>query len=380
VAQLRVGMLLLQKVKTCKCAIVRINGFARSLLLVIASSLVLSACGSSDNTIYLDEDMLTVPVPKNIRRIAALDNNRLEIQVSVNGNQARTLPVTQTDDVITTTVNTPADQSNEITIAWFAIVDSQRVILADFTDNVAAGTTVMNVTSYNDNGERFDADGDGRSNLSEALDNRKLLSQFDMKVPRTNALESSPIEYITDDGIDSEFSGDAVEVDDDSSFRLRHNGTELTVYLCGNDQTLFGDNSADDGDGRYWHDDTVFIYLDGSDNTVNPDAGYDQVDDFQFAFVRSTGEKFRSKGPDGVCPNADCVVHRFYQSSSECEYELDVVLPLNEFNMALDAPIGFDIEIVDDDNGDLREGSSAWIGFNDRSDQHPATFGTIRLD
>ena len=55
-------------------------------------------------------------------------------------------------------------------------------------------------------------------------------------------------------------------------------------------------------------------------------------------------------------------------------------MPLAELNMTPGTAIGFDIEITDDDNGGLRDGSSAWIGFDDRSDLDPSTFGTITLN
>ncbi|MEM7259734.1 MAG: sugar-binding protein, partial [Pseudomonadota bacterium] len=249
--------------------------------------------------------------------------------------------------------------------------------LADFTEIVTPGVTVLNVLNYNNTGERFDADGDGRSNLSEAIDNRNLLSQFDLEVPLLNSF-GGPVAQITDDGVDGDTSGGGqIETDENSTFRLRHTGSELIVNVCGNDQTLIGDNSAEGGNGQYWHDDTVFLYIDGSDNDSQT---YDQVDDFQFAFVRSTEAFIVSKAPPQFCPTNDCVEFSFFQNSTECEYELSVTLPLNDLNIALDSPVGFDVEIVDDDDGDLREGSSAWIGFNDQSNLDPSTFGTIRLN
>ena len=70
----------------------------------------------------------------------------------------------------------------------------------------------------------------------------------------------------------------------------------------------------------------------------------------------------------------------FFNNSSSCEYELEVTLPLAELNMTPGTAIGFDIEITDDDNGGLRDSSSGWIGFDDRSDLDPSTFGTITLN
>lgn len=347
---------------------------AMGVIALVVSAL--AGCMGNDQAVRIEGDTLSIPVPQNLRQIASLQSNQLEIQVRINGDVVRVLPVSDVDDIISTVVNMPADRSNEITVGWYAIIGSQKIILAEFTEIVIPGTTVLNVPDYNSTGAGFDEDDDGRSNLSEAMDNRNLLSQFDLEVPFLNSF-GGPVTLITDDGIDIDTSGEPTENDEDSIFRLRHNGSQLIVYLCGKDQTLAGDNSADDGNGQYWHDDTVFIYLDGADSD---NATYDQFDDFQFAFVRSTEQMIVSKGSTLFCPAGECVQFAFFQTSTECTYELNVVLPLDELNMALDSPIGFDIEIVDDDNGGLRDGSSAWIGFNDRSDENPSTFGTIRLN
>ena len=351
------------------------KNFCSRFSLIGAFILVLGACDGGQQPIRLNDGVMSIPVPEKIREIRALDDDQLEIQVSVNGEVRRTVRVPDSSETVSTVVNIPTEQSNEITVSWFAVVGSTNVLLADFTNVVAAGETVLNVASYNSTGSRFDFDGDGRSNLEEAFDNRNLLSEFDLEVPQQNSFGGT-VAFITDDGIDSNTSGDTADPDEDTLFRLRHNGTQLIVYVCGQDRVLVGDNIA--SDGEYWHDDTVFIYLDGADS----DSGvYDQVDDFQLAFVRSTGEMIVSKGAENTfCPNGDCVDHTFFPGNSSCEYELNVTLPLADLNMTIGSAIGFDIEIVDDDNGGLRDASSAWIGFDDRADLDTATFGTIRLN
>ncbi len=354
---------------------------ATAALCMIAAIFGLSGCGGNDTDIHIDDGVWSIPVPDRIRGVAALSSNELVIRIALNGEVVRTLSVSGEEDVVSAVVNIPAATSNEITVTWFARINSQIYPLAEFTDVVTSGTTVLDVANYNSIGENsagqsFDTDGDGRTNLAEAVDNRNLLSAFDLEVPRRDTFGGVG-DSITNDGVDTDVSETSIEADDDSEFLLRHNGSELIVYVCGRDQTLVGDNVADGGNGQYWHDDTVFIYVDGADSDAET---FDQVDDFQLAFVRSTEQLIVSKGPDQLCPDGDCVEFSFYQGSTECEYELDVFLRLNDFNIALDTPVGFDIEIVDDDDGDLREGSSGWIGFDDRSDEKPSTFGTIRLN
>jgi len=345
----------------------------KSVLLGSAVVMALTAC-DSESTVQLDGDQLTTPIPSPIRQIAALSALRLELQVSVNGEIRREVPVSGNEDQITTIVLLPADQNNEVELAWNAIISGQDVLLADFSTVVAAGTSQLNVSNYNSTGARFDADSDGRTNLQEARDNRNLLSPFDLQVPLQTGFGGA-FASITDDGIDMDNSGDAENEDEPSTFSLRYDGNDLVVYVCGKDETLQGDNLGTDG--QYWHDDTVFVFLDGADSD---NSSYDGVDDFQLAFVRDTGEMIVSKGSNNqFCPNGECISHSFFSNSSACEYELNVNLPLADLNITPGSPVGFDIEITDDDNGGLREGASAWIGFDDRSDLNPATFGTINL-
>lgn len=344
----------------------------------VALATVLAAC-DSDSVVSLEGNQLSTPVPEDVRQIAALSALPLEFRVSVNGAITREVPVSDAEEPVSTVVILPAGQNNEIELGWYAIVGVQKVLLADFSTVVTEGTTELNVGNYNSTGARFDEDGDGRSNLSEAKDNRNLLSEFDLQVPMQEDMQGTfggVSAYVTDDGIDPDISGDPGEPDDKSEFRLRHDGTDLVVYVCGKDKTLQGDNLP--LDGQYWHDDTVFIFLDGADSDNNT---YDGLDDFQLAFVRDTGEMIVSKGGNGeFCPQGACVTHNFFSNSTSCEYELLVNLPLADMNMTVGTSVGFDLEITDDDDGGLREGSSAWIGFDDRSDLNPGTFGTIRLN
>lgn len=337
--------------------------------------LTLTGC-NGDSSLRTDGEMLSAPIPAEIRQIAALGNMPLEIQVSVNGEVAREVPASGTEDSVGIVVNLPAEQNNEVELAWFAIINSEKLLLADFSTVITPGTTELNVANYNSNGTRFDTDGDGRSNLSEARDNRNLQSLFDVVVPRQTAFGGVFSDIIAD-GIDVDLSGDTVEDDRPSTFSLRHDGTNMVVYVCGRDQTLQGDNV--NSDGQYWHDDTVFIFLDGADSNS---PSYDGVDDFQIAFVRQTEEMIVAKGGGNqFCAAGACIPPPvFFNNSSSCEYEMEVTLPLAELNMTPGSAIGFDIEITDDDNGGLRDSSSGWIGFDDRSDLDPSTFGTITLN
>ena len=119
------------------------------VILLISLVATMVACNDSRDSIYIDDGAMSIPVPENFRRIAAFESNQLEIQVSINGEVARVLRVNGEDDSVSTVVNMPSDQSNEIVVAWFAIVGSEEVLLADFTEVVTVGTTELDVARYN---------------------------------------------------------------------------------------------------------------------------------------------------------------------------------------------------------------------------------------
>ena len=339
----------------------------------------LAACNSEPD-IQISNNAVTTELPETIRQVARLGTVPLEVVVTVNGVETRQQPVSNDiTEAIRIPINVPADQNNDITIRWLAIAEGERILLADFSTTTEPNLATLNVSEYNDVGPRFDFDGDGLSNLQEARENRNLLDTFDLVVPlRTTFLNANT--PLIQGLFDNDISGDSREPDSNTTFSLRHDDTNLILYVCGQDEILQGDDIINTGD-RYWHDDTVFVYLDG-ENSDN--ATFDGLDDFQLAFVRATGELIVAKGANNpFCPQGSCITHQFDPPGSpntQCEYELFVEMPFSELNMTRGTPIGFDLEITDDDNGGLHEGSSGFVGFDDNSDEDPSTFATIRLE
>jgi len=374
--------------------------YIRTMAPALTSVLLLACQGDSsvgESSVQMSPGQISVPVPSNLRQTAALRASELSLQISINDEAQPRIPVSgpidstnPADNAQDVTVLVPEGQINNIKIEWFMNVRGQSILLADFSANVRPEQTLLEVLTYNTrDAPRFDIDRDGFSNLQEAEENRNLLSEFDAEVPFRTVFSGAPI-TVLDDGIDNDTSGDVVDPDPlDTTFGLRHDGTDLIVYVCGQDDILVEDSRAVEINGQvldqYWHDDTVYIYLDGRNSDNDAISGYDRIDDFQLAFIRGSGEMRVVKGGDGdpatqFCPSGSCITdYKFFNNSSACEYEFDVRLPLAELNMNHGDAIGFDLEFTDDDNGDLRDGSRGWIGFKDASDEDPSTFGTIML-
>lgn len=344
---------------------------ARPLCVAMLAAGLASGCGSDSSTITTDgSGAMTISVPESIRSVRAVRDSDLQLRISVNGETVRTIPVTNQDNV-QVSLSVPAGRSNEIGLAWYVVIGNSSVLLANFSDTLPETSNALSVATYNSSGDGFDFDGDNRSNLAEVRDNRNPLDLIDLEVPFSTADFMPANVVITNDGIDNNTSGDPIEPDQESTFSVWHNGTDLNFYLCGQDRTL------SESSEQYWHDDTVFIFLDGqdSDNTT-----YDGLDDYQIAFVRSTEELIVSKGAmNPGCPDGQCITYNFFNNTASCEYELTASFPLASMNMVVGERFGLDVEFTDDDNGGLREDAATWIGFNDSSDIDPSTFGTARL-
>lgn len=347
-------------------------------LLVLGFCLLgLSACHSEPD-IQIEDDILTTSLPERIRQVARLGTVPLRLRVTVNDTAVREVPVR--NDIaanVQVVATVPADQTNDIKIEWLALPDSIPVVLADFETTTGPNQENLLVDGYIDEGDRFDFDGDGIFNLQEARENRNIVGFYELEVPlQTSFLGAT--EELVPGSADSDTSGSAFTPDEPTRFSLRHDGTNMYLYVCGQDEVVTEDGISGNPNA-YWHDDAVFLYLDGADSD---NSNYDGVDDFQIAFLRSSDRKIVSKGGNNpFCPNGDCVTFNFQDPSlsTQCIYELNVTLPLAELNITPGTDVGFDLEITDDDDGDLREGSSGYVGFDDNSDLDPSTFGKIIL-
>jgi|GEM_PF-4762147 len=347
--------------------------------------LAISACNSEPD-LRIEDGSIITSLPDSIREVARLGTVPLQLRVTINNGAPQSTQVdNENTENIRVLVDVPANQPNDIKVEWLAFPDDTPVLLAEFINRTQPNQENLNISQlqYRSSGEdRFDVDGDERTNLQEARENRNILSIFDREVPRRFEFLDASIE-LTQGSMDGDTSGDAAEPDTNTTFSLRHDDVNITLYVCGQDEEPLGDGGGTDETAeQYWHDDTIFLYLDGanSDNEL-----YDSIDDFQLGFVRATEQMIIYKGAQNqFCPEnpqgGNCVTHQFDGgNNSRCDYELEVTLPIAELNMTIGNEIGFDLEITDDDNGGLREGTSGFIGFDDMSNLNADTFGTIKL-
>ena len=151
-----------------------------------------------------------------------------------------------------------------------------------------------------------------------------------------------------------------------------------------------------DSDTFVWQDDSLEIYIDGNNSKL---TSYDGVDDFQFTFpVRGTGGSKQAVSSGETLgqfnpPTADIDFAtgpgvgprglrrpNFEQDVYEIRIELDSV------GIAVNQPFGLELQINDDDDGELRDGKWGWhhpprVDVDvDETFLNPSIMGTARLD
>ena len=161
---------------------------------LIGVALIAAGCGGDSRVSFENEGTVGVELPGQLRRIAALDNTTLTLEVTVNdGSPVRVS--NQSTDSWQATVSVPKDQPNDIKLEWSTTAQGQKVLLADFDTQVGATqeSLTVNDSSYSTSGaDRFNLDNDPFTNLQEVDENRNPLDRIDLVIPRSDATFLSP--------------------------------------------------------------------------------------------------------------------------------------------------------------------------------------------
>lgn len=131
------------------------------------------------------------------------------------------------------------------------------------------------------------------------------------------------------------------------------------------------DNLINDSTNAY-QDDGIEIYLDGGNEKANT---YDQ-NDHQLMFKYNDNNVY--EWPNGLINPAGIV---FAQTVSATSYTMEIRIPWSfiEANPTEGTPIGIDVHINDDDDGDNRDKKMAWYAIIDQSWNDPSLFKTMNL-
>ena len=355
---------------------------------LILTALVVTGCGG-DSRVEISDGGISVELPERLRNISAINTSSLILDVSVNDG-APVRVTNQATDIWQASVVVPIGQANDIKLEWSANVSGQSILLADFSTQVGPTQDNLSISSsdYQTTGARFNIDNDGFSNLQELAENRNPLDRIDLVIPQSNAVFLSPsigFNEIEDSEVSNEIIGDETA---ESMFAVWHDNQSLNFLMCIQDSSVVSDGSdVNNLNDEYWHDDGVEIYIDAA-NDATAGSQFDTNNDFQFVYSPDPDQTDQytnqvrlsnNSGARPICPDGSCSTHTFLVRAG-CAYELAVQLDMAALGLSSGSELGLDIEILDDDNGGLRDRKYAWIGSVNDSFIFPFGFGKVRLE
>jgi len=383
-----------------------------------AVPLLVLACDrtGSDAVSTLEVDGAMSLKAPSVLMTRAVDPNNLVPRVTVNGIRQN---IERTTNGWRTALIVPQGQQADIEILWIENIGFRQLRLADYRIVLASVDRDRSIRvfpeDYRTDGVGLDFDIDGVSNLSERIADT---DPFDSQDPGPDFAQVF-LPFIDPDEA-PDIDGDYEEVWDRAQFRDRnrlrldidnlmidqgavrldgateyrwagmHDGQYLYLLIFGegeNGQTTFGDSTPD-----IWNDDAVEIFLDG-DNSKQ--QSYDGMDDRQVIFPLTPFGEPRANGSaedDGRFRlgfrSAPLDVAAFDFATCLCEgaqHLYEVRIELAAAGIEIDRTFGFEIQLDDDRDGDLREAKWGWFHPSrvnsdvDNTKDSPVFMGTARL-
>ena len=405
------------------------------LTLVLLTSILLAACSSSDGASLSVESSdglqaweLTAPAMLLNRGV---DQTQLFPDVTLNGVTLNLEPIVGGDSTIFRgTTQVPEGEDVLLRVDWFEFFNGRELLLAVAENTYSQVSSDTNVVLREDDYidddliafPRLDDDSDRVPNLAERVEGSDPLSATDPGLFRANAFvgaidpSRAPIidgsfdliwgeaqyrdrddELLQIDNRMIGFDSDRPEGSTEYRWGALHDGLYLYLYVLG--ESAANRNSNSDS-VEPWHDDAIDIFWDGN---RSQGSSYDGVDDYHLiipllklgdAGVNRSNLDDGSPDPDGraetginsltieglegvtfatcVCPTSDT-------------YEIR--LDLEQLQIPIDRSFGFDIQMNNDVDGELREFKFGWRApsagenefSNDLTWEDPSRMGLLQL-
>jgi hypothetical protein len=142
----------------------------------------------------------------------------------------------------------------------------------------------------------------------------------------------------------------------------------LYIYVDVTDDALSSDG------GSWWHNDGVELYIDADNSKGSSYGDYE----FQVAFIWNDNVyETKSTGNGDLTDDIN-----YAMVSKTGGYILEASLPWDSLGMSSlqsGNDIGFEISLIDDDDGGDREGKKTCFGTSDNAWESPANFGVVEL-
>jgi len=406
----------------------------RKLCLLAAAVFVLSACGETVSTVAVDSDgssKLNMAPPAFLTTRAVVREN-LILNVTINRQPVDMVPE---GDVWKGEAQVPVNSDVALEVRWSETFDSKTLLLAVATANVENINNDSPLdfldTNYVSEGDAFDEDSDGISNLAER---RQVTDPYDANSPGMEA-GIEPMVRVPATGkdttIDGTFEADYwnnAQFDDVNGVKLGisniivdepgnmvvgdpnmqwaaiHDGEYLTLFVFGKtinpgaNPPVFG--SRDSGT-QWFNDDSIEIYWDGD---LSQATDYDTVDDMQIMIPLVRG--FDDDAEANKSGETDTEIKRGANVKAAVIFDVanvefanclcqgfrstwEIRINLAEAQIPIGKTFGFEIQINRDDDGTTRDSKWAWA-LDARSDgdtnvdsdltwRFPSTMGTMKL-
>jgi len=288
--------------------------------------------------------------------------------------------------------NVQNGQNLALDVAWFTNVRSQDLLLGSFRFDetiIANRNLLIQSTDYTTQGDAYDADSDGFSNLEELLKGTNPLDLNDTpaNIPdvRINRIDPSIAPVI--DGLydrvwnNAQFSdaeGRQLAVDNlmvnqgalrpdgqsDQRPKMRwfgmHDDTYLYLFVLG--EPVDTANPIRDSGSTVWQDDNLNIFIDGNNSKLQD---YDGIDDRQILIPLLTSEADPSSNNsvfatgDRSAPLPTFVFESCFCRSDQHTWEIRI--PMAEFGIRVGSSFGLDIQIDLDHDGGARDAKWGWF-------------------
>jgi len=363
--------------------------------LLLAASMAAGCTGSpvdspdqtnSDNTLAASDasSALELSVPPQLKRLRALDLEALYAIIVINGDTSRWTESTP----LTRVVRIPEGEMLNLDISWFETQDDNTdLLLATYeleqqiTDNLSIN---IDPNEYVTEGNQFDADSDGFSNLFERQNcsSPMVAASTPVNCPQVRIPWISPTDAPNIDGLYDQIwnnarftdvNGEQLDIDNlminqgailpdgNTGFRwfAMHDDINLYIFVGGElvDSAMLHRDST-----RIFQDDTVNIYIDGDHSNQ---TSYDGVDDRHILVPLLTSPEDPSSNSTVFVKGSNSVeIPAFEFATCLCtsgRHTWEFRLPLADFNITKNEPFGFEIQIDDDADGGARDARWGWF-------------------
>lgn len=403
-------------------------------LFLLTAVLVLSACGETVSTVDVASDgssKLNMAPPAFLTTRAVVVDN-LILNVTIN---RQPVDMEKVGDVWKGEAQVPVNSDVALVVEWSETYDSKTLLLAVATanvDNINNDSPLEFLdTNYVIEGDDFDADSDGISNIKER---RQVSDPYDanspgietgiepmVRVPASGRAATIDGQFDADYWNNAQFndvsgeklnisnvivdeSDNAIVGDPNMQWAALHDGEFLTLFVLGKQinpagvPPVFG--SRDSGTS-WFNDDSIEIFWDGD---LSQATDYDTVDDMHIMIplIRGIGDdavgnksgelNTAIKRGANVKPQVIFDVANVEFANCLCQGDRstwEIRINMTEAKIPIGKTFGFEIQINRDDNGTTRDSKWAWAldarsegDTNVDSDltwRFPSTMGTMKL-